>query len=244
MEQSIKKEPLGKGFYINVSKNHTFSTDAIVLANFSAAKPKDTLVDLGTGCGIIPFLMLRDGKLKEAVGVDISEEAIALSNTTKNELSLDKINFILSDLNCLSGKIEFGRHTLITCNPPFKAPNAGLQNPNERKRVARHEVACTLEDIVKVASKLLQTSGRFCICQRPERVAELIALLRENKLEPKRMRLVSQRLHKEPWLALIEAKKCANTGLRIEPTLYIEENGNFSAEMLEIYGSYKEAYIK
>ncbi len=243
MEQSIKKEPLGKGFYINVSKNHTFSTDAIVLANFSLPRKNDTLTDLGTGCGIIPFLMLRDGFLKSATGVDISEEAIFLAEKTKNELGLDKFSPLLCDLNCLSGKIEFGRQTLVTCNPPFKADGAGLKNPNERKMVARHEVACTLSDIVFVASKLLQTSGRFCICQRPERIAELMALLRENKLEPKRMRLVCQRVGKEPWLVLIEAKKCANTGLRIEPTLYIEENGDFSKEMLEIYGSYKELYI-
>ncbi len=244
MEQGIKKEPLGKGFYINVSKNHTFGTDAIVLANFAEARKKDSLVDLGTGCGIIPFLMLRDGNLERAVGVDISDEACALADTTKTELSLNKINFINSDLNDLKGKIEFGKHTLVTCNPPYKAENAGLKNPNERLRVARHEVACTLEDIISVASRLLQTSGRFCICQRPERMAELIALLRKYKLEPKRLRLVAQSVGKEPWLVMIEAKKCANVGLRICPTLYIEENGELSAEMIKIYGTYKEAYLK
>ncbi len=244
MEQSIKKEPLGKGFYINVSKNHTFGTDAIVLANFSNARKKDSLIDLGTGCGIIPLLMLRDGNLSAATGVDISEEACSLAQTTKDELALDKFTVINSDLNDLKGKIEFGRHTLITCNPPYKAENAGLKNPNERLRVARHEVACTLEDIVSVASKLLQTSGRFCICQRPERMAELMALLRDYKLEPKRLRLVAQSVGREPWLIMIEAKKCANTGLRIEPTLYIEENGALSDEMIKIYGTYKEAYLK
>ena len=244
MEQSIKKEPLGKGFYINVSKNHIFGTDAIVLANFAHARKKDSLVDLGTGCGIIPFLMLRDGNLLTATGVDISEEACSLAQKTKDELGLDKFTVINSDLNDLKGKIEFGKHTLITCNPPYKAENAGLKNPNERLRVARHEVACTLEDIVSVASKLLQTSGRFCICQRPERMAELIALLKVYKLEPKRLRLVAQSVGREPWLFMLEAKKCVNTGLRIEPTLYIEENGTFSDEMIKIYGTYKEAYLK
>lgn len=243
MEQSIKKEPLGKGFYINVSKNHTFGTDAIVLANFANARKSDSLVDLGTGCGIIPFLMLRDGNLKGAVGVDISNEACDLTKKTKNELNLDKFTVINSDLNDLKGKIEFGKHTLVTCNPPYKAENAGIKNPNEKLRVARHEVACTLEDIVSVASKLLQTSGRFCICQRPERMAELMALLRAYKLEPKRLRLVAQSKGKEPWLIMIESKKCANTGLRISPTLYIEENGELSAEMIKIYGTYKEAYL-
>ena len=243
MEQSIKKEPLGKGFYINVSKNHTFGTDAIVLANFAKPKFKDSLVDLGTGCGIIPILMLRDGFLKSATGVDISEEATDLATQTKNEQNLDKLSIINSDLNCLKGKIEFGRHTLVTCNPPYKAEGAGIKSTGDRQRVARHEVACTLADIIAVSSRLLQTSGRFCVCLRPERLAELMALLKEHKLEPKRLRLVAQRVGEEPWLILLEAKKCANSGMRIEPTLYIEQNGALSEEMIEIYGSYKEAYL-
>lgn len=243
MEQGIKKEPLGKGFYINVSQNHTFGTDAILLANFSNAKKSDTMLDLGTGCGIIPILMLRDGNLKKAVGVDISDEAIALANITKDELNLPRFTLINSDLNDLKGKTDFGCYTLVTCNPPYKAPKAGIKNPNERLRVARHEVACTLSDVIRVASKLLQTSGRFCICQRPERTAELLALLREYKLEPKRMRFVAQSVGREPWLVMVEAKKCANTGMRISPTLYIENNGKLSDEMIEIYGIYKEAYL-
>lgn len=243
MEQGIKKEPLGKGFYINVSKNHTFGTDAIVLANFAKARKADKMLDLGTGCGIIPLLILRDGNLLHATGVDISTEACALAEQTAAELELDNFTVINSDLNELKGKTDFGCYTLVTCNPPYKAPDAGLKNPNERLRVARHEVACTLSDIVSVASRLLQTSGRFCICQRPERLAELMALLREYKLEPKRLRLVSQSVGREPWLFMVEAKKCAKTGLRIEPTLYIEQNGKLSDEMIKIYGTYKEAYL-
>lgn len=243
MEQSIKKEPLGKGFYINVSKNHTFGTDAIVLSHFARPKFKDSLVDLGTGCGIIPVLMLRDGFLERATGVEISEEACTLAEKTKNEQNLDKFTVLNSDLLDLKGKIEFGRHTLVTCNPPYKAEGAGIESRGDRQRVARHEVACTLADIISVSSRLLQTSGRFCVCLRPERLAELMYLLRQNKLEPKRLRLVAQRVGEEPWLILLEAKKCANSGMRIEPTLYIEQNGELSEEMIEIYGSYKEDYL-
>lgn len=244
MEQNkLKKEPLGNSFFINVSENHKFGTDAVLLADFCNATARDKHIDLGTGCGIIPFLLLRDGKTIESIGVEISEEACALATKTKEELKLDKFTIINSDLNDLKGKIEFGCHTLITCNPPYKAPGAGLQNPNERHRVARHEVMCTLEDIIRVSGKLLQTSGRLCMCHRPERLAELISLLREYKLEPKRLRTVHQRQAEEPWLILIEAKKCAKIGLRIDPPLYVEENGDFTAEMKEIYGSYKEAYL-
>ncbi len=245
MDQSlIKKEPLGNGFSVWVSGNHTFGTDAILLSHFARATKKDKMVDLGTGCGIIPLLMLRDGNLAKAAGVDISDEAIALANRTKNDLNLEKIEFINSDLNALKGKIEFGCHSLVTCNPPYKANGAGLLNPNERHKVARHEIECSLEDIVKVSAKLLQTSGRLCICHRPERLSELLKLMSENKIEPKRLRLVAQRKGEEPWLVLVEGKRCAKSGMRIAPTLYIEENGNFSDEMLNIYSYYKEAYLK
>lgn len=242
-EKLIKKEPLGGGFFVYVSPRHTFGTDAVLLADFSSARKKDTLVDLGTGCGIIPLLMLRDGNLQTAVGVDISPEAAALAKRTSLELKLDNFTVLNSDLNELKGKISFGCHTLVTCNPPYKAPNGGLKNPDGVRATARHEVDCTLRDIISVSARLLQTSGRLCICHRPERLAELMDIMREYKLEPKRLRLVCQRKGEEPWLVLIEGKKCANTGLRISPTLYVEEDGGFSPEMIKIYGAYKEAYL-
>ncbi len=245
MEQSITKfEPLGNEYGLWVSGNHTFGTDAILLSNFAKATKKDKMVDLGTGCGIIPLLMLRDGNLQTAVGVDISCEAIALAQKTKEDLKLSNIEFINSDLNDLKGKLPFGCHTLVTCNPPYKAKGAGLQNPNERQKVARHEIECSLEDIIKVSAKLLQTSGRLCICHRPERLCELLKLMSDNKIEPKRLRLVCQRKGEEPWLVLVEGRRCGKSGMRIDPTLYIEDNGNFSNEMIKIYGSYKEAYLK
>ena len=242
-KSSVKREPLGNGFYVNVSHHHAFGTDAILLASFAAAKKSDKLLDIGTGCGIIPLIMLRNGDLKFAVGVDISEEACCLAEQTRQELDLTKFTVINSDINDLKGKTDFGGYTLVTCNPPYKAPGAGIKNPDSVEAVARHEIACTLEDIISVSSKLLQTSGRLCMCQRPERLAEMMSLMRAYKLEPKKLRLVCQRKGEEPWLVLVEAKKCANTGLRISPTLYVEENGDLSNEMIEIYGSYKEAYL-
>ena len=243
MEQNLKREPLGKGFYVNVSPHHTFGTDAVVLSYFANPKRRDKLVDLGTGCGIIPLLMLRDGKIDSAVGVDISREATDLAEKTVKELEIKNFSVINSDLLELKGKVEFGCHNLVTCNPPYKAPNAGLKNPDKVEMVARHEVACTLEDIVAVGAKLLQTGGRLCMCHRPERLAELMSLMSKYKVEPKRLRLVCQRKGEEPWLVLVEGRRSGNVGLRIEPTLYVEENGKFSPEMIEIYGVYKEAYL-
>ncbi len=243
MEQSLKKEPLGKGYFINVTPHHTFGTDAVVLRSFAKPKTNDSLVDLGTGCGIIPMLMFRDGFLKQAIGVDISEEAAFLAQKTVEEQGINNFKVIHSDLKELKGKLDFGCHTLVTCNPPYKAPNAGIKNPDKIEMVARHEVACTLEDIIAVSAKLLQTSGRLCMCHRPERLSELMTLMAKYKIEPKRLRLVCQRKGEEPWLVLVEGKRSAKVGLRIEPTLYVEENGEFSKEMIELYGAYKEAYL-
>ena len=244
MDQSIKREPIGANKYIYVSEHHTFGTDAVLLSNFAAAKKSDKAVDLGTGCGIIALLMLRDGNCQSAYGVDISSEAIDLAKRTKADFGYDKFEPILSDLKDLKGKVPFGCHTLVTCNPPYKAPNAGLKNPDSVKSVARHEVECTLEDIIAVSAKLLQTGGRFCMCQRPERLAEIMDLMRKYKLEPKRLRLVCKCVGQSPWLVLVEGRRCGNPALTIEPTLYVEDgNGNFSEEMIQIYGSYKEAYL-
>ena len=243
MEQKLKKEPLGKGFFVYVTPHHTFGTDAVLLSNFASPKNKDRLVDLGTGCGIIPLLMLREGKLQKAIGVDISDEATKIAVKTVAEQNIENFTIINSNLTDLRGKVEFGCHTLVTCNPPYKAPNAGLKNPDRVLEVARHETECTLEDIVSVGAKLLQTGGRLCMCHRPERLAELMALMTKKGVEPKRLRLVCQRKGEEPWLVLVEGRRSGNVGLRIEPTLYIEDNGELSREMIEIYGAYKEAYL-
>ncbi len=243
MDQSIKLSPIGEGIEIFVSPHHTFGTDAVLLSHFARANKKDSLVDLGTGCGIIPFLMLRDGNCQMAIGVDISAEAIDLALKTKEKYGLQKFTAVLSDLKKLKGRVDFGCHSLVTCNPPYKATGAGIKNPDNVLSVARHEVACNLEDIIAVSAKLLKTTGRLCMCHRPERLAELMSLLRQYKIEPKRLRLVCQRKGEEPWLVLIEGRRCGNTGLRIEPNLYIEENGILSDEMVKIYGSYKEGYI-
>ena len=244
MEQSvIKREPLGNGYFVNVSPHHTFGTDAILLSNFASPKTRDRVVDLGTGCGIIPLLFLRNGLKGEVLGVDISPEACSLAKKTIAELKTDNFNIYEGNLTDLHGKVPFGIHNLVTCNPPYKAPNAGIKNADKVITAARHETECTLEDIVSVSAKLLNTSGRLCMCHRPERLAELMALMSKYGLEPKRLRLVCQRKGEEPWLVLVEGRRGGKVGLRISPTLYVEENGTLSDEMIKIYGAYKEAYL-
>lgn len=240
---NIKKEPIGNNRYIFVSDEHTFGTDAVLLADFANARRLDVAVDLGTGCGIIPFLMLRDGNLKSVTGIDIAEKAIALAEKTASEENFSNFCGMVSDIKDLKGKIPLGDKTLVTCNPPYKAEGTGIKAQNKARLTARQETSCTAEDIISVSSRLLKSGGRLCMCQRPERLSEIIVLMNKYKVEPKRLRLVAKSMGSAPWLVLIEGRRDGKSGITVEPTLYVYENGELSEEMKRIYGPYKEAYL-
>ncbi len=235
-------EPLGKGVKIIVSDIHHFSTDTILLNYFANPKKNDKVIELGTGCGTIPLLMKKEGKASEITAVDIQQDACSLLQRSIELNSFTGINVINSDLKELKGKVNFGYYNLVVCNPPYKENGTGIHNPNSGKKTARHEVLCSLEDIIRVSSSLLNFGGRLCMCQRPERLTDILTLMREYTLEPKRIRMVQQRLNKAPKLVLVEGRKGGKRGfMNSEPTLMIEdEGGNFSQEMLKVYGDYKE----
>lgn len=240
----MKKEPLGKGVFINVSKNHTFGTDAVLLADFASVKKVKSHCDLGAGCGIISMLLLRDDTTENSVGVEISEEAAELATLTSKEFDKDRFTVLNTDFLELKGKLPFGTFDLVTCNPPYKANGAGIISEGARDKVARHETMCTLEDVIETASRLLRSSGSFCMCQRPERLSDIIDLMRKHKVEPKRLRIVCKKVGEEPWLVLVEGKRDAKSGMRIMPPLFVyDQKGELSDEMLKIYGPYKEAYL-
>lgn len=241
--QLSRTEPIGNGRSIFVSKNHGFGTDAVLLADFASARSGERMVDLGTGCGIIPLLIMRDTPLSEAIGIDISREAAELANRSAEHNGFSAFRAICADIKGLKGEIPHGCYKLVTCNPPYKAQGAGLKSSAPAAAVARHELECSLKDIITASARLLQTGGRLCMCHRPERLSELMRLMSENGIEPKRLRLVCKRVGCEPWLVLVEGRRCGRTGLRIMPTLYVYENGEFSAEMKRIYGPYKEGHF-
>lgn len=246
MEQniSIKKEPLGRGFHIYVSKEHTFGTDAVLLADFSAAKKIKKHCDLGTGCGIVSMLLLRDGIAEHSDGVEISPEAAALAVKSADEYAPDSFTVINRDLKELKGILPFGEYDLVTCNPPYKAGGAGIVSRSDSDKTARHETACSLEDVISAASGLLRSSGRFCMCQRPERLSDMICLMRQYRVEPKTVRFVAKKVGEEPWLVLLEGRRDGKNGMRVLPTLYVyNSDGSYSSEMLKIYGPYKEGHV-
>lgn len=243
LKENEHYEPLGKNIKVIVSDKHHFSTDTILLAHFAMPKKKDKAVELGTGCGTIPLIWARElGKSLNATAVEIQDDAYSMVKRSVliNGLT-NQITPIHGDLRNLRHKLNYGYYDLVVCNPPYKLGGSGIVNPEKEKMLARHEETATLEDVVSCASRLLQFGGRFCMCQRPERLCDVTEAMRANHIEPKVLRFVQQRQDKEPKLFLIEGRRGGNKGfLKVMPTLFIEdETGNFSQEMREIYGSYK-----
>lgn len=240
-------EPLGNGVEIIVSDMYHFSTDTILLADFARVKSTDKCVELGTGCGTMALLWTRTNRVNELYAVDIQENAIdmltrSIAHNIKNSKdNCDCITPLCADLKDLKGKLPYGHFDVVVCNPPYKLSGSGIKNPQSQKLLARHEESCTLSDICESASHLLQYNGRFCICQRPERLPDVMECMRSYDIEPKRLRMVQQRLEKASKLFLLEGRYKGKRGfMKTEPTLFIEdENGDFSDEMKRIYGLYK-----
>lgn len=237
-------ERLSDDVKIAVSPDHTFGTDAVLLAHFANIKRKDRALDMGSGCGIIPFLWLRDEGQSPVHCLDIQENAIEQINYSIKENGFEQRLFPhLCDLREISGEFKAEGFTLVTMNPPYKPINTGIESISESARIARHEVCCNIEDAVKAANYLLTFSGRFCMCHRPERLVDALTVMREYKLEPKRLRFVIDREGEEPFLFLVEGKKGAKPFLRVEPDLIIKDkDSKFTKEMLEVYGSYADGY--
>ncbi len=246
LEEGERLEPLGNGIKVIVSDEHKFWTDTVLLANFAEPRRKDIACELGSGCGAIPLIWVRDNTPKSVAAVEIQEKACSmLSRSVALNHLQDKIRVICSDLRDLDGKLEPSTFDLVVCNPPYKAAGTGILNPLDAHKIARHELSCTTNDITSAAARLLKYAGRLCMCQRPERLSDIIMSMRKNGIEPKRLRFVQQRPAKAPKLFLIEGKFGGKPGgLTVEPVLFIEkEGGAFSDEMMSIYGAYKEDYV-
>lgn len=223
---------------IHVSGGHRFGTDAFLLASFANARPKEKVCDLGSGCGIIPLLLLRAPQPPAHVtALEIDPDAVALMELTRADNKLAQaFTPVLGDLRAPPPLLKAGSFDLVTCNPPYFLPGAGAQSPDPARSRARSEGCCTLGDVCRAAARLLRYGGRFCLCHRPERLCDVVSALRGCNLEPKRLRPVLQRRGAAPWLLLWEARLGGNPGLEIAPALVVEHpDGGFSDEMLTIY---------
>ncbi|MBQ7756734.1 MAG: methyltransferase [Oscillospiraceae bacterium] len=226
-------ENLGDGISICVSDEHRFGTDAFLLADFAGARRKDYVCDFCSGSGIIAVLMKRNNNPAFIYAVEIQEKAVSQMKLTVEKSGIDNFEIVSGDLKDFKAKKELD---LITCNPPYKINNTGAKNDSEAVSIARHEMLCTIDDVCKSASRNLKFGGRLCICNRPERLCDIMVAMRNNNLEPKRVRFVSKTPKDAPWLVLVEAKKGGKPFLQVEKNLYIQdENGDYSEEMKRIY---------
>ncbi len=238
----LSVEPLGK-FKIAVSDDHTFGTDAVLLSDFAGRHRVNTACDLGTGCGIIPLLLLKNETADRVTGVEIQSAAaeIARKNAELNNIK-DNFAVLNCDMKEIKANAPSGAFDLVTCNPPYKVAGGGSQNLSEAQRIARHEIKCVFADVVAAAKHLLKFGGFLCVCHRPERLADIFCEMRAQNIEPKVLREVIQREGKEPWLVLVEGKVGAKSGMTVLPPLYVEKDGQLTDEMIEIYGDYKEGH--
>lgn len=236
-------EPLGNSVEIIVSREFHFTTDTILLSHFANHRRRDKAVDLCTGCGTIPMLWMRKDAPREVYGVEIFEEGTEMFKRSVEHNGVSQIvKPVCADIKELKGVLPFGYFDLVTCNPPYKLSGGGIESEEHHELVARHENMCNLEDVISVGAKLLQFSGRLCICQRPERLTDAMELMRKYDVEPKRLRFVQGKAHKAPKLFLLEGRKGAQKGnLVVLPALIVEnDDGSFTQEMDEIYGTYKD----
>lgn len=233
-------EKLTDKIYVCASSEHRFGTDAFLLADFCGYRMKDKVCDLGTGCGIIPLIMQKNKPPQITYAVDIQESAVAQLRMGLEKSEISGIIPICADLKELWENAPLGQLDLVTCNPPYKAANAGFESTIDAQRIARHEIMCNINDVCEAGEKLLKFGGRLCICNRPERLSDVIFAMKNHNIEPKRLRFVSKNPQEAPWLFLIEGKKGSKPFMRVEPQLYIRSENGFSEELKKIYAAGKE----
>lgn len=228
---------------IQNTKGFCFGIDSVLLSDFAKGiKKNSTIVDIGTGTGIISILLSAKTDVRKIYGVEIQED---VANMAKRSVELnhleDKIEIINTNIKNIFDFLEPNKIEAIVTNPPYMKLNTGAQNEERKKLISRHEVECTLEDIIQVSYKLLKSNGEFYMVHRAERIVDILYYLRQYKLEPKVLRFIQSSVGKEPNLALIKAVKNAGHQLTLEKPLIIYNNdGEYTDEILEIYNKRRE----
>ena len=223
---------------IQNSRKFCFGMDAVLLSGFARVKPGERALDLGTGTGIIPILLRGKTEGRDFTGLEIQEESadMARRSVAYNHLE-ESVSIVTGDIKEAAALFGAASFDVVTCNPPYMTGNHGLVNPEQPKAVARHEILCTLEDVVGQTARVLRPGGRFYLVHRPFRLAEILTLLVRYKLEPKRMRLVYPFVDKEPNMVLIEALSGGKSRITVEkPLIVYKKQGVYTDEIYDIYG--------
>lgn len=215
-----------------------FGMDAVLLSGFARVKKGEQALDLGTGTGIIPILLEAKTEGEHFTGLEIQETSADMAGRSVRLNDLDqKVSIVKGDIKeatDLFGKASFD---VVTSNPPYMTGQHGLVNPDMPKAIARHEILCTLEDVISQASALLKENGRFYMVHRPFRLAEIMVIMNRYRLEPKRMKLVYPFADKEPNMVLIEGLKGGRPRITVEkPLIVYQKPGVYTDEIYDIYG--------
>ncbi|MDD6191586.1 MAG: tRNA1(Val) (adenine(37)-N6)-methyltransferase [Lachnospiraceae bacterium] len=215
-----------------------FGMDAVLLSGFAKVKPGETVIDLGTGTGIIPILLEAKSRGQHFVGLEIQEESadMAARSVAYNGLE-NKISIQVGDIKDAAKQFGASSFDVVTSNPPYMTKNHGLVNDGDAKTIARHEILCDLEDVIFSTAKLLKPGGRCYFVHRPFRLVEILSLMSQYKIEPKRMQLVYPYVDKEPNMVLIEGLRGGKSRLTVEkPLIVYKEPGVYMPEIYDIYG--------
>ena len=221
---------------IQNTNSFCFGIDAVLLSDFAKEiRNNSTVVDLGTGTGIISILLSKKANPKKIIAVEIQEKMAEMATRSVQLNSLQDIIEIENiDLKCLN--IQQNSIDVVVTNPPYKKENSGILNESEEQKISRHETACTLEDVCRVSAKMLKPLGTIYMVHRPERLVDIFCEMRKVGLEPKKIRLVKPKENAKPNIVLIKAVKNWKPFLQVEKELTVyEQNGEYTDEILKIY---------
>ena len=221
---------------IQNTEGFCFGIDSVLLTEFAKdMKKNSSIVDLGAGTGIIGILLSKKAEASKIVGVEVQNDVAQMAMRSVELNNLQNIMSIVNeDVQSLS--LEKNSFDYVVTNPPYKKKGTGIINQKDKQKISRHETTVYLDGWIKVASKLLKDNGAIYMVHRPERLNEIIEILRKYRLEPKRIRFVYPKIDKDANLVLIKAVKYANSFLKVEKPLIIYKNdGSYTDEILKIY---------
>ena len=212
-------------------KKFCFGVDAVFLSDFVRIRPGENVLDLGTGNGIIPVLLSAKTEARHITGLEIQADTaeMARRSVAHNHLE-DRIDIVTGDIKEAAELFKPAFFDVITTNPPYMLADHGMRNPDDAKAIARHEVLCSLDDILRESMRLMQDKSRFYMIHRPFRLTEIMIKMHQYKIEPKRIRLVHPYIDKEPAMVLIEGVRGAKPRVTVEPPLIIYDRNGTAEE--------------
>ena len=225
---------------IQVKQNragYRFSMDAVLLARYADPNPDDTILDLGTGCGIIPMILAYRHPEVNIYGIEVQSELANIANLNITENGMEnQITILCRDMKTLKHEDTSGPVDLAISNPPFRKSTSGRINPNQQRAIARHEIKTTLYDVIETARRMLKTSGRLVMIYPAGRMTDILTQMRGSGVEPKSIRMVHPKKNTDAKMILVEAKKGGRSGLKIaSPLIVYQENGSYTDEVEKIF---------